>query len=86
MLDSSRIWICTREKRHAVVDNTDKIVDYYASWELGWGEETALKGTARSLSCVFQKLSGKLDVAGMNCKVHEEYVTKTRSCLMTPIL
>lgn len=37
MLVSSRIWNMYG-KRHAVVDNTDKIADYYASWKLGWGD------------------------------------------------
>lgn len=41
-------------KRHAVVDNTDKIADYYASWELGWGE-TALKGDCEIIKLRFLK-------------------------------
>lgn len=73
---------CVCGKRRAVVDNMYTITQVESS-----DEEIALKETARSSSYVF-KNSGELTgrSGGMNRKMHEEYVTKTRSCLMTPIL
>lgn len=51
-------------------------------------EETAHWEKLREHQAAFFESAGELTGRsdGMNRKMHEEYVTKTRSCLMTPIL